>query len=368
MNNLLTRKNIEIINLLKKEDSHLRDIAERLKISPGKVHAAVRLFRDYNLINEKREKNRVILSLNKENPSLYNLISIIEERKGEIKTRLRARKRESHKGQNGTVLVIGGSIDYAGAPALAAMAALKTGSDLAIVAAPEKAALAVNSYLPDLITKKLKGDYIRKSHYGELKGLIEKADVIAIGPGLGRRRETLEFVKLVLRLDKAKVIDADAIYAVNLDRIENSIITPHSHEFEILFNNNINIPDSNIHNLNKGAKNSIRGSIDAKVRLIQQRLKNNIILLKGPVDRIISKDRIQLNNTGNEGMTKGGTGDVLAGIAASLISQGNPLFDSACYAAYINGISGDRLKERLGYGFLASEMVSEIPYAMKGIR
>ncbi len=386
MNNLLTKKNIEIVKLLKKEDSYLRDIAYKLKISPGKVHSAINLFKNYDLIKEKKEKNRVIISLNKENPLLQNLINIIEERKEEIKIKLKKREKQSHKGQNGIVLVIAGSIDYVGAPALVAMAALKAGCDLAILAAPEKAALVVNSYIPDLITKKLDGDYFKLRHYDDIKGLIEKADVIAIGPGLGRRKETLDSVKRILKLNKPKVVDADAIYAVNLNEIENSIITPHSHEFEVLFNNNYNKNNNlkmisnkidneikNIKNKSYKIKDNILANkninneedINLRINLIQNKLKNNIILFKGPVDKIISKDKIRLNKTGNEGMTKGGTGDILTGIIASLVSQGNSFFDSAYYAAFINGRAGDILKDKLGYGFLASDILDEIPYIMK---
>lgn len=341
--NILTRKNAEILRFLCKKDGYTREISERLSISPGKVHSAIKLFKKNNLINEKREKNRIIVSLNINNPSLNNILNLIEERK-EPKIRLKGRGKASHKGDNGIVLVIGGSRDFIGAPALAGMAALRSGADLAIVAAPEKTAWAINEISPDLITKKLKGDYLSPENLDEMKEWIDRCDSILIGPGLGRRTETREFIKRILKLEKIKIVDADAISAVDLKSLKNSVITPHRREFEILLKNN-----------------------DLDEKNFQKNLKNNIVLLKGPVDKIISKDKLRLNNTGNEGMTKGGTGDVLAGIAASLAAQGNPLFESAYAAAFINGRAGDNLKSEMGYGFLASDLVKGIPRVMREV-
>lgn len=343
--NIFTKKNIEILRFLEKEEAHLRDISDRLKISPGKVHSAVKLFKKNNLIEERREKNRVIISLKKDNPILFNLFSVIEEKRN-LKFNLAKRKATSRKGENGKVLIIGGSIDYVGAPALAGIAALRAGADLVTIATAEKAAWAINELCPDLITKKLKGDYLTLKNFDEIKELIENADVLLIGPGIGKRKETNELVIKLLKITKNKVVDADAINSVNLKEITNAIITPHHGEFNALLKNNKNLNEANL----------------------QKNLNSNIILLKGPIDKIISKDKIKYNRTGNEGMTKGGTGDVLAGLAAGLIAQGNSLFDSAYIAAYINGRAGDILKSRMGYGFLSSDLARELPEAIKEVQ
>ncbi len=253
---------------------------------------------------------------------------------------LKNRSEKSHKGDNGRVLIIAGSIDYPGAAVMAgnaAVAALYSCSDLVTIAAPERVAWVINTISPEIITKKIRCNYFMNKNSKEVLQLSEKADVVAIGPGLGRRATTGEFVKKILRIEKPKVIDADALYLVDLRQIKNSILTPHAGEFEALLRNN---------KLNE--KN------------IPKNLKNNVILLKGPIDKIITKDKIYYNKTGNAGMTKAGTGDVLTGLTAGLLAQGNYLETSAKASAYINGLAGDNLKKKQGYSYLASDLIREI--------
>lgn len=255
------------------------------------------------------------------------------------------RKPDSHKGDNGIVLVVGGSEEFVGAPFLAtrAVSALRMGTDLVILACPEKVAWAVSYMSPDLITIKLRGNYLKKSHAGKIFKLAKKADVILLGPGLGNREKSQELARELVRINKPKVIDADALKAVRIQDVNNAVFTPHQKEFEILLKNS---------GLNQ--------------RNYRKRLKNNIILLKGEIDKIISKDRVKNNYTGNESMTVGGTGDVLAGLVAGLISQGESLFDAAYRAAYINGKIGDKLREKLGYGIIATDFLKEIARLQKG--
>lgn len=248
------------------------------------------------------------------------------------------RKKTSHKGENGKVLVIGGSKEYSGAPFLAAsaIASLRTGCDIVTVACPEKVAWAINGLNPDLITAKLKGDYITSKHKKILLDLIEIHDVILIGPGLSKNKATINFIsKLVKEIKKPKVIDADVLNFIKLQDIKNSVLTPHHNEY----------------------KNMKRNS---KTNDVMTLIRDNIILLKGKEDKIISKDKAYINKTGNEGMTVGGTGDILAGLVAGYISQGNSLFNSAKKAATLNGKIGDKLKKELGYGFIASDFLKEI--------
>lgn len=246
------------------------------------------------------------------------------------------RKKTSHKGENGVVLAVGGSKEYVGAIALAGISALRAGADLCIVAAPEKVAWAVNALYADLITKKLKGEYLSINHLKELHKLIKKADVILIGSGLGNKSDA--FVKKIVKAKKQFVIDADAIKAIRLQDVNNAVITPHAKEFEILLENS---------NLNK---NNFR-----------KKLKNNVILLKGHVDQVISAKKVVKVKGGNPGMTKGGTGDVLAGMCAGFLAQTKDLFKSAVTASKINKKIGDiLLKSKKGYYYLASDMAEEI--------
>lgn len=262
--------------------------------------------------------------------------------KGILRKVIKKRKSSSHKGDFGRVLVIGGSIDYVGAAALAglsALAVLRSGADLVTIAAPDKVAWAINCISPDLITSKLKGDFLNLKNYDEIQKLIDKNDVVLIGPGIGLRDETKDLIKKIIKnnKNKLKVVDADAIKMIDLNEVDNAIITPHKKEFEIL------LEDSGLNQKN-----------------FQEKLKNNVILLKGSVDHIFSKNKREANKTGNPGMTVGGTGDVLAGLCAGFLAKSRNLFDSACAAAYVCGKAGDNLEKRTGYGFIASDLIGEI--------
>jgi len=285
--------------------------------------------------------------------------------KKEIK--LPQRNPYSHKGDNGAVLVVGGSQDYVGAVALAGLAALRSGCDLVKIVAPEKAAWAINAYSPDLITTKLPSEIFLPEHFNVIKKEMNKFDVLLIGNGIGLNYETKKFCKKTIkRIKKLKVIDADALKAISMDDAENSIITPHSKELEHFLINS-KIGESIINEINK-VINEINKeeNIIKKSKLIKNTVqkflnKNNIILLKGKVDIIISKDKIFYNKTGNAGMTKGGTGDVLAGLCAGFLAQSKDLLQSAVNAAYFNGIIGDiLLKKKRGFTYLASDMAEEI--------
>ena len=291
--------------------------------------------------------------------------------KSQIK--LPKRKENSHKGDNGLVLAVGGSENFTGAIALAGLAALRSGCDLVKVIAPERVAWAINAYSPDLITMKLKGDNFTLNHFNIVKKSMEKFDVLLIGNGAGLRNETKKFCKKTIQdIKKLKVIDADAIKSISMHDAENSIITPHSKELEyLLLNSKVN---KNIIEKINNEKNSrmrvsslrTRSQLTEKSKLIKKTTqkfldKNNIILLKGRIDVIISKNKIFYNKTGNAGMTKGGTGDVLAGLCAGFLAQSKDLLQSAINAAYFNGVIGDiLLKKKKGFTYLASDMVKEI--------
>lgn len=266
--------------------------------------------------------------------------------------KLPKRSPESHKGQNGTVLVIGGSMDYVGAVLLAGMAAFRTGVDKVVIAAPEKVAWAINTFSPDFITKKFSGNYLSEKHAKELIRMSKDFDVVLMGNGMGKKPATFHLIRKLAKIKKFKVIDADAIKALKLQDVENAVFTPHAGELEILLKNSGKENIAKIQNL------------EQKSRALQKIVNSNIILLKGRIDAIISKEKIAYNKTGNPGMTVAGTGDVLAGITAGFLSQLKEPFQSACNAAYINGFIGDMLYKEKGYGFIASEMLDKIPKAI----
>lgn len=274
--------------------------------------------------------------------------------------KLPKRRKESHKGDNGLVLVAGGSENFVGAVTLAGLAALRSGCDLVKIIAPEKVAWAINAYSPDLVTMKLKDEYFKPKHFNMIKKSMEKFDVLLIGNGIGLKNETKKFCRKTIKsIEKFKVIDADAIKSISMNDAENSIITPHSKELEyFLINSKIN--KSVIKNINN-EKNIIKKSELIKKTTQKFLDENNIILLKGKIDAIISQEGIFYNKTGNAGMTKGGTGDVLAGICAGFLAQSKDLLQSAINVAYFNGLIGDiLLKKKKGFTYLASDMVEEI--------
>jgi len=269
------------------------------------------------------------------------------------------RNSESHKGDNGRVLVIGGSKEYVGAVALAGLAALRSGVDWVTVAVPEKVGWAISALTPDLVVLKCKGqDFCINRVHDLLRKEEPKYDAVLIGNGIGMHAKA--FVKKYLKDTKKQiVVDADGIKHSSMSMLKNSIITPHNKELELfLINSEINkkiikkiINEKNIQKKSLLIKNNLKKFLE----------KNNIILLKGEVDAIISKDRIKYNRTGNAGMTKAGTGDVLAGLCVGFLAQSGDLFQSAVNAAYFNGLIGDiLLKKKKGFTYLASDMVEEI--------
>lgn len=240
---------------------------------------------------------------------------------------MKSLKKHGHKGENGRVLVIGGSRDYAGAPYLAAMAALKIGADIAVVSCPEKVGWAINSLCPDLITKKYKCDYFSSKFAKEIIEFSSKFDAVLIGNGLSDNKDTLDFVrKVVYSINKPIVIDADAIKAVDISKVNGAIFTPHMGEFQILM---------------KGNKD----------------IGSNVILKKGPVDEIITSDKVYYNKTGVDRMAVAGTGDILAGIVVGLLARGYSMVESAKLGAEISGKLGELAKKEFGDTFVASDLL-----------
>ena len=252
---------------------------------------------------------------------------------------------DSHKGENGCVLVIGGCEDYVSAPALSASAALRTGIDLIQVASSEQAAYAINSFSIDFITKKFKGKFFAPKHLKEIVPFANTFDSVLIGPGLGKRPATKKFVNQFVPKCKVNlVIDADALQQIDRKKIK-GLVCPHEREFEIAF----------------GVRPPRR--LKERIAVTKKMAKKHkcVILLKGPVDVISDGTRVTINKTGNEGMTVGGTGDLLGGLCAGFIAQHNDLFDSAVAAAYANGKIGDLLLKNMGYGFVSSDFIAMIP-------
>ncbi|MCU0862038.1 MAG: NAD(P)H-hydrate dehydratase [Methanomassiliicoccales archaeon] len=261
---------------------------------------------------------------------------------------------ESHKGDNGRVLIVGGG-PFTGAPALAAMGAYRIKVDLVRIAVPERAFVPVASYSPNFIVHELSGrSHLNKKDVREVEDLLPWSDAMLIGPGLGEDKEAMEAVRdIIVRCDKPLVIDADAVQAVSKEmsvlKGKRGILTPHAGEFKRL--TGIPLPKDP----------------EAKAPLAMELAKATgmTVLLKGRVDVIACADRVKFNRTGNAGMTVGGTGDVLAGIATGLLARGLAPFDAARLAAFVSGTAGDMALQEMGYGFLATDVAERIPRAVR---
>jgi hydroxyethylthiazole kinase-like uncharacterized protein yjeF len=274
---------------------------------------------------------------------------------GDVLLLTKPRASESHKGDFGRLLVIGGSETFSGAPALVALAALRTGVDLAYVAAPQKTAYAISSMSPDLITIKLEGKHLNCGNLSTLNAYVKSSDAIVVGPGLGLHPETKEAVKRIVeeaeRFGKPLVLDADGLKAFAEFKRPLRVplmLTPHSGEYAAL----------------TGKKPpEARSEKVADLQKTAAELKATI-LLKEPIDVIGDGKRFKLNFTGNPGMTVGGTGDVLSGVAGAFMAQKAECFEAAVGAAFVNGAAGDFAFEELGAHIVATDVIEKIPFVL----
>jgi ADP-dependent NAD(P)H-hydrate dehydratase / NAD(P)H-hydrate epimerase len=271
---------------------------------------------------------------------------------GDVRLVMRKRDLKAHKGDFGRLLVIGGNETFSGAPSLVSLAALRTGVDIAYLAAPEKTARAISSLSPDLITVKLDGNHLKPGNIEVLKPYIEAVDAVVLGPGLGLHPDTKEFVKTCINTvendGKPLLLDADGLKAfAEFKRPFKipAVLTPHAGEYAILTDQKLN------ENINERA---------AQVQKTATEL-NAVLLVKGKVDLVCSKKRYKLNFTGNPGMTVGGTGDVLSGVVGGLLAQKVDAFEAAVAGAFVNGAAGDFVVSEVGYHMLASDLLDWIP-------
>lgn len=260
---------------------------------------------------------------------------------------MKNRKPNSHKGDYGRVLIVAGSYGMVGAAILASRGALRAGAGLVYLAVPRELVNFVNIATPEVIT-------LPFEKINEIK-----ADVIAIGPGLGVSDQTKNLVSSVVSRQLLVILDADALNVIarhprlllkreNKDKI---IMTPHPGEMSRLLGRSID---------------SIQADRSAAAKLAAKKF-NAIVVLKGHGTVVASADgRSYANKTGNPGMASGGMGDVLTGMIAGLIGQGFSTYDAAVVGVHLHGLAGDlAAKEKGEAGLIASDLVSMIPYAIQ---
>jgi len=256
---------------------------------------------------------------------------------------------ESHKGNNGIVTVIGGG-KFCGAPVFSSLAAYRTGADLVYTLIPPHFTVSAAAVSPNLMVFPASAERDAEFSREAVIGWIERSTAVAVGMGMVDDAETSSFLERIFPDLKCPcVLDAGAIPLLSRKRerlaSRNVVATPHSGEFEKL----------------TGEKPA--GDLDARgeqVREWASRL-GITILLKGRIDVISDGKHVKFNDTGNPGMTVGGTGDVLTGVVAALMSKGCSPFNAARLGAFMNGRAGDMVFESRSFGLLATDLIEAIP-------
>ncbi|MDC5820546.1 NAD(P)H-hydrate dehydratase [Vibrio europaeus] len=246
----------------------------------------------------------------------------------------------AHKGHNGRLLCLGGNQGYAGAIRLCATAGALSGAGLIRTLCHPSSALPLQVACPEVMTSGWGGEA------DALKGGLDFADVIAVGPGLGTDNWAQDMFLAASRVEKPKVIDADGLNLLarqpNVDSLR--IITPHPGEAARLLGCSVT---------------DIEQDRFQAVRNLHKKY-GGIIILKGAGTLIFDGDEIAICQAGNAGMATGGMGDVLTGLIAALVAQGMSLSNAAKFGVLLHSVAADQIAIRNGQiGLLASDVIDE---------
>jgi hydroxyethylthiazole kinase-like uncharacterized protein yjeF len=255
---------------------------------------------------------------------------------------LHPRRPCSHKGEHGRLLLVGGDLGFGGAIRMAAEAALRSGAGLVRVLTHIEHVAPLLTARPELMVQRLTDDSLQQA--------VEWADVVAIGPGLGQGAWGKNALKIVQSSDKPALWDADALnlLALNPEKRQNRVITPHPGEAARLLGCSI-------------------ADIESNRLLSVQRLVEHyggVALLKGAGTLIADEyGAMSIADVGNAGMASGGMGDVLSGIISGLLAQKIPLYDAARAGCVVHGAAADCVAGRQGTrGLLATDLLLQIPH------
>ena len=271
-----------------------------------------------------------------------------------VKKYIPPRNLNSRKGDNGKVLVVGGSYMYHGAPILSSLAALRTGADLVYTAVPKINAQATRAASPVLIVIPLADSKLTRGSVNKLLGQIP-AGIDSATIGMGLAVENIEALKLLIKSlierDVRLSLDASALRKDILPIIKgkNVVVTPHAGEFERLF----------------GEK--LSDNKKTRISIAEKHAKKNTItiLLKGEDDIITNGTKTLINSKKTSAMTVGGTGDVLSGIVASMMSRNRNVMEAAASAAFLNGQAGKLIQKQFGTHMIATDLIDVLPLASK---
>jgi NAD(P)H-hydrate epimerase len=271
-----------------------------------------------------------------------------------VKKFIPARKSTSRKGDNGTVLVVGGSYIYHGAPILSSIAALRCGTDLVYTSVPKINVSATRAISPNLIVLPLVDQKLTRGAVNKLLGAIPRnLDSATIGMGLAvqEKNALLLLIKSLLDRDVRLSLDASALIPEILPLLsdKNVVVTPHAGEFKRLFGD---LPSN---------------SKKERISLVEKNAKDNgvTVLLKGSTDVISDGKKTFLYTKKIPAMTVGGTGDVLSGLTAGMLAKNRNSLESATSATFINGLAGMAVQKKLGLHMTSMDLLDEIPNVMK---
>jgi NAD(P)H-hydrate epimerase len=265
-----------------------------------------------------------------------------------------ARKSTSRKGDNGIVIVVGGSYIYHGAPVLSSLAALRCGTDLVYTSVPKINVTPTRAISPNLIVIPLVDQKLTLGAVKKLVGALPRnlhSATIGMGLAIQEKNSLLYLVKSLLDRDVRLSLDASALIPEVLPFLANKnvVVTPHSGEFKRLFGD---VPSD---------------SQNERITLVEQHALDNgiTILLKGPTDIISNGKTTYLCEKNTPGMTVGGTGDVLSGLVAGLLSKNRNSLESAATASFICGLAGKHVQDKLGLHMTSMDLIDAIPNVMK---
>lgn len=282
----------------------------------------------------------------------------------EIRRKWKPRKKKSHKGDFGRVFILAGSEGMTGAAHLAAAAAAKSGAGLVTLGVPQKVYTVLARRQAEVMTRPFPstpaGTFSLRAVKPVLK-FLKSQDVLALGPGLSQHSGTQKFVQKILAKNRLPlVLDADGLNALKgkaglLKKIKTPvIITPHPGEFARLFG--------------KKVSNSVK---DRKQKVLWAAKGFGVYaVLKGSQTVVAHPDgRGYVNQTGNPGLAKGGSGDVLTGIIAALLGQKFTAWDAARFGVYIHGLGADLAVRKTGEASLtATDLIESLPAALLKLR
>jgi NAD(P)H-hydrate epimerase len=282
---------------------------------------------------------------------LTELISITQDY---VKNHVKARYQNSKKGDNGIVLVIGGSGLYHGAPLLASLTALRAGADLVYTAVPRIIINAIRSYSPNIIALPMTDNSLTIGSANRLIKSIPKmphAATIGMGMTISKAEALNSLLKKLKENGTRLVLDASALIPRVITEITetDTIITPHAGEFKRIFDEDVGINEKDI---------------VSSVSRIASRYKITIIL-KGWLNVIADQSgKVATIKRSTPAMTVGGTGDVLAGLVAALYSKIDSPFDASALAVYFNGLAAYIASEQVGLHMVASDLIEYLPKVM----